>query len=173
MADILSKNLDYKNIYTKVLCVALSLVMLSSCNSRGNNAKNEQCDCFTPAELVFKPAFCRVVTGSDDTGLEIFVQVTDTYGDTMKVPGMFRIELYQKDSQSQENIGRRLSINNADFLEIDMRDQSVNQKYWDRITGCYRLKVSQNDLPNEIVVQVTWFYSDKYRLTDTIIVETK
>ncbi|MBN2064941.1 MAG: hypothetical protein JW745_09070 [Sedimentisphaerales bacterium] len=162
------------NTALRAIMYLLVIILTVGCTS-SSGVRKDHCNCFPPAELLFKPAFCqlRSDTQGNNTGIELFIQVTDEFGDSIKLPGIFRIEIYERLGLNQDKTGERLIIDNNSFKEIDLRDPVINHQHWDKITNCYRLSIDRTNLPNELVVQATWFYDQNYRLANTISLKTE
>ncbi len=165
-------NKRVKQLWLKLLVIvcSVSLAALCGCNSRSMPIKGES-PCFVPVELGYNEAFSGISEIKDSTNfkIEVYVSILDEFGDSMKLPGSFRVELYERNRKtSQNNIGERLNINENGYVEFDLRSPENNQKYWDRITSSYSLNFTVNNAPRDLTAQVTWFYTEKYRLTTTV-----
>ncbi len=169
--DKIASIIVINKVIRTIACLLVAIFISGCTSSRG--VKKDSCNCFIPAELLFRPAFCHLKTDAQgkNTGIEIYIQVTDQFGDSMKLPGIFRIEIYERLGLNQDKTGERLTIDNNNFMEFDLRNSVNNHQYWDRITSCYKLNIDHQNLPDELIAQVTWFYDQNYRLTNTITIK--
>ena len=148
----------------------LFLLVVSGCNNAGSVIIDGETPCFTPQSIGFRNAFCRITPTSDgNCRVIIYSHVQDAYGDSMKLPGIFRVELYRSQQQAKPfSPGNRLAINEDGYVEFDLRAADINNKYWDSFTRTYNLEFVINDCPAALFGQVTWIYTDSYRLTGNI-----
>jgi hypothetical protein len=76
-------------------------------------------------------------TGDRGQQLDVYVCLVDAYGSQMKVPGTFRIELYDYVQRSAEPRGQRIAI----WPDIDLTSPAENQKYWRDFLRAYEFTV--------------------------------
>ena len=159
-----------KNKLHSACLLIIAVLYLCGCESNPNIVLNGDNPCFVPMKIKFQSSFCRLsdTSTSGQSQVKVYVQVQDNFGDSLKVPGRFRIELYRKAPRSQKELGERLSINNAGYAEFDLSTSELNQMHWDRITRSYFMEFEAENLPSSIIAQATFIYTENYRLTDTI-----
>ncbi len=146
-------------------------IICTGCNFRNAGVVPGEAPIFMPMELEISQAFSGIVPQKDSSNykINVYVRILDQFGDSLKLPGRFRVELYQKIPNSNENnLGERLNINENGYIEFNLSEPVINQKYWDRISSSYALNFTISNAPTEITALVTWFYTEKYRLTRTI-----
>ncbi len=155
------------------LAVLLSSIMVAGCGSEPNIVIDGETPCFVPMKIKFQSSFCylRNAKSTGKSSIKLYIQVQDNFGDSLKIPGSFRIELYRKAPRSQEDLGERLSVNDSGYAEFDLTSSDLNQLHWDRITRSYIMEFEAANLPSTIIAQATFIYTPNYRLTNTITLE--
>lgn len=150
--------------------ILMLLLAVSGCNNAGSVIIKGETPCFTPQSIGFRKAFCRITPDSDgNCRVVIFTHILDAYGDSMKLPGIFRVELYKSQQQTRPySPGNRLAVNEQGYVEFDLRSADINNKYWDSFTRAYDLEFVIDNCPGALFGQVTWIYTDSYRLTENI-----
>ena len=145
-------------------------MLIAGCGSEPNIIINGDTPFFMPMKIKFQSSFCELAdTKTTGTSrVKAYIQVQDNFGDSLKLPGRFRIELYRKAPRSQEDLGERLAVNNAGYAEFDLSTSELNQLHWDRITRSYVMEFEAQNLPSTIIAQATFIYTEKYRLTNKI-----
>lgn len=127
---------------------------------------------FAPTRIDILPLTELVgASGTQRTGIRLYVSLLDAFGCQIKSPGVFRIELYDHVQRSAEPKGRRT----ATWPDIDLTDPAANNKYWNDFLRAYRF-----DLPFEqagspdYVLEVTCLCPNGSRLsTDFTLRSTK
>ena len=113
----------------KALYTALILIFLCGCSPDAQVSSYVGGGfCFTPASVTINrlSEISMIDDYNNVARIKLFIDVADSFGDNMKAPGVFRLELYEYRNLSAENIGVRI----YDWPEIDLSDSTVNQSFW-------------------------------------------
>lgn len=91
-----------------------------------------------PQRIGIVEAFTAFKSFDDDDipdGIELLLQAYDAYGDSVKIAGSLRVELYAYQPASGEPRGRRL----LDPWVVRLYDEKDQCRYWNRVTGMYEI----------------------------------
>lgn len=86
--------------------------------------------------------------------LTLYVKALDAFGSAVKVPGVFRVELYESVARSPSPVGRRVEI----WPDIDLVDPCQNNAQWRDHLRAYEFNfdVSSKLTPGHVyIVEVT------------------
>lgn len=72
-------------------------------------------------------------------GIDVRIEVKDTYGDTTRAFGDFRFELYTHQPNSLDPKGERLAV-----WDVPLINPDVNLLHWDNITRTYKFRLQWN-----------------------------
>ncbi len=94
---------------------------------------------YTPLKIDIVPL--TEFTGFNDVGeeskIQVYVSLLDSFGYQIKAPGTFRFELYEKVPRSAEPKGRRIAI----WPDIDLTDVVENNRYWRDFLRAYEFSL--------------------------------
>lgn len=126
-----------------------------------------------PREVRIVESFTEFVSFDDDEtpdGLSVMLQPIDSFGDSVKIAGQVRVELYYYLQASGNRAGRRV----CEPWEIVLDSQDDQRLYWNNVTGMYEIPLK---LPKGLklgarkyVVLVTYNTPLETHLTDETII---
>ncbi len=125
---------------------------------------------YAPAKIDILPLteFISLKDVQEDSGLNVYVSLLDSFGSGKKSPGVFRFELYNYIQHSAEPKGKRVVI----WPDIDLTDLTENNEYWRDFLRAYEF-----NLPFELAVdrshilQVTFLCPNAKRLSDEFLLK--
>jgi len=91
-----------------------------------------------PQRVEIVEAFTDFESFDDDDipdGIHLLIQASDAYGDSVKIAGELRVELYTHQRASGEPKGRRV----CDPWFVRIADKSDQRRYWNEVTGMYEI----------------------------------
>lgn len=130
-------------------------------------------DCIFDAASMRVHPLTRIVWSNTEDGpspvLDAHIELLDSWGDTSKSLGVFRMEL------------RRAGLHGGDLTdavrwEVDLRDPSTNSTRFDRVTQTYLLRLL--DLPawvskdRSAMLSATFVRADGFSMTSTLRIDT-
>jgi hypothetical protein len=94
---------------------------------------------YSPAEIDILPLTEFVNVGdAQQSQINLYVSLLDSFGSEIKSPCVFRFELYEKVQRSAEPKGRRIVI----WPDIDLTELAKNNQFWRNFLRAYEF-----DLP--------------------------
>ena len=85
----------------------------------------------------------EITNASDNertSGVKVYVDLLDSFGNRIKSPGVFRFELYKFVPRSSEPKGKRIFIQ----AEIDLTDATRNNSHWRDFLRTYQFDLDLN-----------------------------
>jgi hypothetical protein len=85
----------------------------------------------------------EITNASDDertSGVKVYVDLLDSFGNRIKSPGVFRFELYEFVPRSSEPKGKRIFIQ----PDIDLTDATRNNSHWRDFLRTYQFDLDLN-----------------------------
>ncbi|MBN2180358.1 MAG: hypothetical protein JW715_00480 [Sedimentisphaerales bacterium] len=93
---------------------------------------------YSPKEVDIIPLTGFVNSGDvQQSQINLFVSLLDSFGSEIKSPCVFRFELYEKVQRSAEPKGRRINI----WPDIDLTESNINNKYWRNYLRAYEFNL--------------------------------
>jgi len=77
------------------------------------------------------------VGGAQETKINLYVSLLDSFGCQIKSPGVFRFELYERVQRSAEPKGKRVAI----WQDIDLTDPVKNNEHWRDFLRAYQFNL--------------------------------
>ena len=115
----------------------------------------------------YEPVEARILPLTDfseddeDSKINVFVSLEDSYSSAVKSPAVFRFELYQRLLRSAEPKGSRITI----WPDINLTDVKENNKYWRDFLRAYEFDLNfQMAKDRHYILQVTCFCTGGRRL---------
>ena len=120
----------------------VALAALSSCTASRSGFEDgdtrKMVELLMPQRIEIVEAFTAFQSFDDDDipdGIELLLQAHDAYGDSVKIAGGLRIELYSHQPASADPKGRRL----LDPWVVTLDDEKDQRRYWNMVTGMYEI----------------------------------
>ena len=73
----------------------------------------------------------------NSSNISVYVSLLDSFDSSLKVPGIFRFELYEYVPRSSQPKGRRI----AAWQDYDLSDPRENNKYWNDFLRAYHFEL--------------------------------
>lgn len=116
---------------------------------------------YEPVEAGILP-LTDFVEDDQTSKINIFVSIEDSFGSAVKVPAVFRFELYNRLLRSAEPKGSRITI----WPDINLTDAKKNNGYWRDFLRVYEFDLDfQPADDRHYILQVTCFCAGGRRLT--------
>lgn len=152
----------------KVFLVLMSFVALAGCETVQQKQSNEIHQCLDSIYIDYAPVKIGVLplseafTSRGSAKFAAYIKLSDGAGSTVKWPGVFRFELYQKNIRTAEPKGNRLIL----WPDIDMTEAQQNNDYWQDALGCYRFDLDLNSKKvYGNILRITFIRPDGKRIT--------
>ena len=127
-----------------------------------------------PQRVRIVEPFTEFTSFDDDDkpdGLTVLLQPIDSFGDSVKIAGLVRVELYYYVQASGNRAARRV----CEPWEISLTTQSQQRRYWNTVTGMYEIPVKLppglNLGARKYVVMLTYNTPLETHLTDEATIE--
>ena len=130
--------------------------------------------CIFAYQVAIQPSFTSYKKTDDGGLIEVYVELTDSFGDPLKALGVFRFELFRFQPAEPDSRGARLALGDDQMIEFERKTLQANQSDWDYTTRNYRFKLNLNQAAaahKKMVLQVTFTDTANNRLEDHITVE--
>lgn len=153
------------------------LICVAACSPKYNDiAENPQSaallELLMPKEVQIVEAFSEFKSFDDDRipdGLEVLLQPTNAFGETVNIVGGLRFELYSFQQASGIRAGQRYQQ-----WDVVLASKEDHERYWNKATQMYEFQLlfDVDSIPREekYVVQVTYTSPLKQHLTGEAIV---
>ncbi len=117
---------------------------------------------FWPVEINVLP-LTKIEPGNKDSAvIRAYVSLLDGFGSQIKAPAVFRFELYEKISRSQEIKGKRIII----WPDFNLCGPGDNDRHWEDFLRTYKFDLDFQYQKNQhYVLQVTYLCPSGKRLT--------
>jgi hypothetical protein len=114
-------------------------------------------------ELLPLSEFVETDEGQTAGQVKVFVSVLDSFGCQVKVPGVFRFELYEKVARSAQPKGKRVAL----WSDIDLREPVVNNSHWRDFLRAYEFSLDfEPSKGTDYILQATCMCPGDVRLSD-------
>ena len=98
----------------------------------------------------------------EESKIVAYVSLLDSFGSQVKMPGIFRFELYEKISRSAEPKGRRIIF----WPDTDLTEATENNKYWRDFLRTYEFVFTFKTQINQwYILQATYLSPNGKRLS--------
>ncbi len=126
---------------------------------------------YSPVEIDIIPLTEFVNVGdSQQTQINLYVSLLDSFGSEIKSPCVFRFELYEKVQRSAEPKGRRVVI----WPDIDLTEPTKNNQYWRNFLRAYEFNLPFGPASNQsYILEVTCLCPTGKRLTSDFTLNTQ
>jgi hypothetical protein len=118
---------------------------------------------YTPVKIDIMPLteFLDTVDTQQST-INIYVSLLDSFGSQIKSPGVFRFELYEHIQRSSEPKGKRAVI----WPDVDLTDPVTNNDYWRDFLRAYEFSFPcEQTASKDYILQVTILCPNGKRLS--------
>lgn len=167
----------------KVIYIVLAVSALAIISGCGDSSSDDgrfgapgQEPCLYVADRVHVIGLTAIEPDPGDRSssvVSVYLSLLDQFDSSIKMPAVFRFELYEYVPRSSERRGRRIHA----WKEIDLTDAAINNDYWKDFLRAYEfsLEVGINSgLSKTYILQVTCATATNKRLTDIFYLnETK
>ena len=159
-----------------IILVFMGLLTFSGCPkpiSGGGELVAGRGPCLFAAERVQVIGLTSVKADPDDKSSSVisaYVSLHDSFGSSIKGPGVFSFELYEYVPRSSKPMGKQL----FSWPEIDLNDSTVNNSHWKDFLRAYNFRLDTEidpDVGKVYILQVTMRTPDK-RLADIFYLDT-
>jgi len=119
---------------------------------------------YAPVKVDIMPLTELVIGDNDDeeSKINVYVSLLDSFGHQAKSPGTFRFELYQKLQRSAEPKGKRIII----WPDIDLTEPVKNNNHWRDFLRTYEFNLDLEPQSNHsYILQVTCLCPNGRRLS--------
>jgi len=127
---------------------------------------------YAPSKIDILP-LTEFVRPSDaqQSKINIYVSLLDSFGSQIKTPGIFRFELYEHIPRSAKPKGKRAAI----WPDVDLTDPAINNDSWRDFLRAYEFRLPCDlALNQDYILQVTCLCPNGNRLsTDFTLRQTK
>ncbi len=142
--------------------LVLLLLVVGGCEHVGVEQSSSKCDenlkglgvynGFSPVEINVLP-LTKIETGDKGSAvIRAYVSLTDRFSSQIKAPVVFRFELYEKISRSQEPKGKRIVI----WPDFNLCGPGDNNRHWEDFLRAYKFDLDfQHQKNQHYVLQVT------------------
>jgi len=156
-----------------VWAFAVCAAMATGCQQHRGDV-DPMVELLLPQRVRIVEPFTEFTSFDDDErpdGITVLVQPIDSFGDSVKIAGLVRVELYNYIQASGNRAGNRV----CEPWEISLTTQSQQRRYWNTVTGMYEIPVK---LPaglslgaRKYVVVLTYNTPLETHLTDEATIE--
>ncbi|MBN2457340.1 MAG: hypothetical protein JXB29_12535 [Sedimentisphaerales bacterium] len=117
---------------------------------------------YAPARIKLLPLTRLVVTKSrEESAVDLYVSLVDSFACEQKWPGKFRFELYEKIKRVAESKGKRIAI----WPDMDLMKPTENDRYWQNFLRAYHFNLDFDPEPGKsYILQVTFTGPSNRRL---------
>lgn len=126
---------------------------------------------YSPVEVDIIPLTEFIHIGdAQQTRINLYVSLLDTFGSEIKSPCVFRFELYEKVQRSAEPKGRRVMI----WPDIDLTEPVTNDQYWRNFLRAYEFNLPFGSANKQIyILEVTCLCPTGKRLMSDFTLNTQ
>lgn len=126
---------------------------------------------YCPEEIDIIPLTGFVKAGdTQQSQINLYVSLLDSFGSEIKSPIVFRFELYEKVQRSAEPKGRRVVI----WPDIDLTEPIINNQYWRNFLRAYEFNLPFTPAENQIyILEVTCLCPMGKRLTSDFTINSQ
>ncbi len=128
---------------------------------------------YTPVKIDILPLTEYTAAGSspEESEIEVYVSLSDSFGSQIKSPGIFRFELYERVPRSAEPKGKRIIL----WPDIDLTDIAKNENHWRDFLRAYEFSLPIEHQTNQnCILQTTCICHNGKRLsTEFTLTQTK
>ncbi len=147
-------------------------LLLTSCSTQSSEdlsfaamrpGKNLHLEGFYPTKLVILPLTETVQDTTNNNGsfIHVYLALTDQFGSQVKMPGIFRFELYGRVLRSAEPKGKRIKI----WPDVDLTNPTENNKQWHDFLRAYEFKLDfEPEKGKDYILQITHIFPNGRRL---------
>jgi hypothetical protein len=102
--------------------------------------------------------------------IEVYVSLLDTFGSQIKAPGVFRFELYKHIERSAKPKGERITM----WSDIVLNDSDQNNDYWQDYLRAYKFNLDfEPELPGSYILQATCTCPSGKRLSSDYVLTVR
>lgn len=125
---------------------------------------------YSPVEIDILPLTEFVNVGdAQQSQINLYVSLLDSFGSEIKSPCVFRFELYEKVQRSAEPKGRRIVI----WPDIDLTEPVENNRYWRNFLRAYEFNLPFGPASNQsCIIEVTCLCPAGKRLVSDFTLNT-
>lgn len=126
---------------------------------------------YSPAEIDIIPLTAFIYKGeAQQTQINLYVSLLDSFGSEIKSPCVFRFELYEKVQRSAKPKGSRIMI----WPDIDLTGPAANNQYWRNFLRAYEFNLPFGAIsPQTYILEVTCLCPTGKRLTSEFTLNTQ
>jgi len=126
---------------------------------------------YSPVEIDIIPLTEFVSVGdAQQSQINLYVSLLDSFGSEIKSPCVFRFELYEKVQRSAEPKGQRIVI----WPDIDLTEPVENNRYWRNFLRAYEFNLPFGPASNQsYILEVTCLCPTGKRLTSDFTLDTQ
>ncbi len=122
------------------------------------------CVRYAPVAIDILPLTDFLVAGraGENSVIDVYVALLDSFSSQIKAPGSFRFELYEYAQRSAEPRGKRVTI----WPDIDLTDPEKNNDYWQDFLRAYHFELPIGQPQSQsYILQVTCLCPSGKRLS--------
>jgi len=118
---------------------------------------------YAPSKIDIMPLTDFIGAGdTQNSRINIYVSLLDSFGSQIKSPGMFRFELYEYVQRSAESKGKRAII----WPDVDLTDPVKNNDSWRDFLRAYMFTLPcEKSISQDYILQVTCLCPNGKRLS--------
>jgi hypothetical protein len=168
----------------KIFSVIVTVFFLlgAGCGQRGSSSRISGRSDYEKEKLFVYVDYCPVevdiipLTGFVEAGdsqqsqINLYVSLLDSFGSEIKSPCVFRFELYEKVQRSAEPKGKRVVI----WPDIDLTIPAMNNQYWRNFLRAYEFNLPYAPTSNQIyILEVTCLCPTGKRLISDFTIDAQ
>jgi|SRR4030042_498009 hypothetical protein len=119
---------------------------------------------YTPVKINILPLTEYTAAGSsgNDSEIEVYVSLSDSFGSQIKSPAIFRFELYERVLRSAQPKGKRITL----WPDIDLTNIAENENHWRDFFRAYEFNLPVTSGSNQdCILQATCICPNGRRLS--------
>jgi hypothetical protein len=118
---------------------------------------------YAPVKIDILPLTEYAAAGSpgNETGIEAYVSLSDSFGSQIKSPGIFRFEMYERVPRSAEPKGKRIIL----WPDFDLTSIAENDNHWQDFLRAYRFTLPVAQTNQNCILQATCICPNSRRLS--------
>ncbi len=161
--------------------IAANLMLLAGCqeqarNDGTNTARVSGKTDSKPAKACFEPVSIRlvglteiIVDSDGKQKLKAYIDLLDHFECRIKYHGIFRLELYTRQTLSAEIKGKRIAI----WGDFDLTEAKTNNAHWQDYLRCYHFELQMDSQVGRgsYLLEATFIRPDQKRLSDIYEIE--